>query len=80
MALYARMKAEYPNLHKISFEVEEYSTGLELSGFYHIGKGCKIWNNISELYDLISEAKAKRVKQAKRVGKEILFQSFKEVL
>lgn len=74
MALYARMKKEYPNLHGISFEVGEYTGETKLSGHYHIGNECKIWNSISELYALISEAKGRRIEN------EILYQQFEGIL
>lgn len=73
--IHAEIQKEIPALHNLSFEITTYQSGkIKLHGFYHIGKECKQWLNVSELYDLISKVRKRRVKNA------ILYQQFSGVV
>ena len=71
MSIYAEMQKEIPGLHNLSFEISTWENGKTVQhGYYHIGKGCKPYNNIAELATLITGTKERRAKN------EILYQRF----
>ena len=75
MDVYNEIKEQYPTLNNLTFEITAYETSrTNLHGFYHIGPGCKSYRKITELSDLVSEAKERRLKD------QILYQKFEEIL
>ena len=71
--VYAEFKYAIPNLNRITFELTEHLLDNKtpyLSGFYHIGLECEMFDNISELYAVLHETRRWREEN------EILFRRF----
>lgn len=47
--LYEDFKKIIPDTNMISLNVGEYSFGIHINGFYHIGEGCKMLNSTDDL-------------------------------
>lgn len=54
IGIYKEFKGIMPGLHKLTFEISEYTYRSEpkLHGWYHINDDCKNYNSISELIRL----------------------------
>jgi len=50
--LYEDFKKIIPDTSMISLNVNEYSFGIHLSGFYHFSDGCKMLNSVDDLIRL----------------------------
>ena len=48
MNIYAEFKKVYPDLRRLTFEIDKYDhrSDLKLHGFYHEGNNCEIYDNI----------------------------------
>ena len=69
VGIFDELKKEIPNFNRITFVVANHTHG-KVQGFFHIGNGCKSYDNIEDLAILLSDRRSARAKNP------ILFRKF----